>query len=726
MLERYAESCTKGGQDSAASLVSEFDSTTTSGIKQAGRPEAPRRSCSWLRYNVTEEYCDPECPMFKAREDRVKAAKSTAEPNPSSLWRFTTDPAKRVPLDQLWRWPECFALIGLRSSVPIETCEKELTAALKRSGADDNQVKDALEVVHKLYGKYALGEDKIDKKVRDNIKGCGLKVGEDFLADWPIRSKRDELSSSDANGNRAKKAILPEGEFWVEGDGEDAVAGFSAVRGGEIITRSLAEWFETEPELAELLEEEYDLVKDIYQLPSRPDTEHEDKELLNDTIKVLDRFIDYPPGEGKTTGKDSPYRTQAAAHIICTPFSDMVPVRPGTIPTAETKTGKTRHVTITALISYRGCSLGDPTEAVVLRALGSYHVTLCVDETQDIKPETMTLLLTIYKLSFDGQNVYRCDLNNQRRLIPYPCKSFVTLSRKSLEGVPDDTINRGVTIHLGHKTRDLEPQEPNHPMFASMFKKLRTRTFALRLRGLARKIDISAALKRAGELAAANYEFRDEIYRLEGRDFSKAQTLLLPIVLMGEDKQQIKDVMEVMLWSKLEGDEAQSQSIPAKCWFALHEEVTNLYSKSKGWKLDDDKVPGNITGQDITTKMIADTVRSYLKNEGELLKDDDLKTRKVTNALVALNFEFEEGAHRASFLVTNKPSFQRGWRNCLQKYGFPPSAGEQKERQVNWNGGRKTLFTGEPDGKKGEQVNKNKLCLPPSPDIISPDTPYHP
>ena len=67
-LETYAASCTKEGHDGASSLVSEFDGTTGSGMKQAGRPDAPRRSCSWLRFNVTEAYCNPGCPMLKARE----------------------------------------------------------------------------------------------------------------------------------------------------------------------------------------------------------------------------------------------------------------------------------------------------------------------------------------------------------------------------------------------------------------------------------------------------------------------------------------------------------------------------------------------------------------------------------------------------------------------------------------------------------------------------------
>ena len=97
----------------------------------------------------------------------------------------------------------------------------------------------------------------------------------------------------------------------------------------------------------------------------------------------------------------------------------------------------------------------------------------------------------------------------------------------------------------------------------------------------------------------------------------------------------------------------------------------------KGWKLDDEGVPNPIYSRDITTKMIADTVRSYLKNEGELLDEKDLGTRTVTNALNALNFEFEEGNHHASYLMTDEPSFQRGWRNCLKKYGLPSLKREQ-------------------------------------------------
>jgi hypothetical protein len=585
------------------------------------------------------------------------------------MWRFTVNPEKKIPLDQLWRWPECFAKISLKCFVPQETCELELAAALERSGADVAQVKKALEVVRKGYGKWALGEDTLDKKTRDNIAGCGLKVGEDFSHERPRVETKNEIAKP------KKGQQLPDGELWVE-EGE---LGFSTVRDGEIITRTLAEWRDAEPDLADLIEAEYELANGVYYMIGRPDIDQEDKTLIKDIIKVLDRFADVPPGEGKLSGRDSPYRTYTAAHVTCTAFYDMVSVRPGLMPHAETKTGKTRLTNIIALSSYRGFSIGAPTEAVLLRALGTYHVTLCIDETADIDPKILALVLTIYKLAFDGQNIARCDLNDQRRIIVYPCKGFVTLSLKTLDNVPDDSINRGVAIHMGHKTRKLEDEEPNLPKFQHLFLPLRTRVAALRLRAQAGKIDVSAALDRALQLAKQKYSFGGEEYQLESRDLTKAQTLLLPIVLMGEDEQQVKDLMEVMLRSKLEGDGAQGQGFPAKCWSALYEEVTKLYSRSKKWKLDEDGVPGLITERDITTKMIADTVRSYLKNEGEITDDKDPKgaTRRVTNALGSLNFEFKQGTHRAYFLVTDKPSFQRGWRNCLMKYGVPPEMGEQ-------------------------------------------------
>jgi len=401
-----------------------------------------------------------------------------------------------------------------------------------------------------------------------------------FLEPPRAPSARGASKGSGANKKRPK---LPEGEIWVE-DGEGtAVVGFSSVRDGEIITRTLAEWREAEPELAELIEEEYEYARGVYNLPGRPDTEREDKSLLRDIVKVLDGFIDLPPGEGKTNGKDSPYRISTAAHIACSAFYDMVAVRPGLMPVAETKTGKTRLITCCALSSYRGFSIGAPTEAVVLRALGSYHVTLCIDECSDTA-EVLPLILTIYKLSFDGQNVARCHLNDQRKIITYPCKGFVTLSLKNLDKVPDDSINRGVVVHLGYKTRELEYLEPSHPKFAPLFKGLRTRIAALRLRAQAGRIDVPEALDRAGELARRKYSFGDREYELDSRDFTKAQTLLLPIVVMGENERQIKDVMEVMLRSKIEGEDAQGQSFAAKCWQALYDEVMTLWSGAGGPK----------------------------------------------------------------------------------------------------------------------------------------------
>ena len=503
----------------------------------------------------------------------AKVTGSIEGPDNSPLWRFTINSTKKVPLDQLWRWPECFALIGLKFSVPMEACERELTVALERSKADRNQVDDALKAIRKIYGKYALGEDRIDKRARDNIKGCGLKVGEDFLVGRPLVSSKAGGQQDEA-GKERKWSNFPEGELWME-DGE---VGFSIVRDGKIITRTISEWREAEPAMAALIEEWYAYSEGVYYLPGRPDTEHEDKTLLQDIMAVLDRFVDLPPGAGKINGKDSPYRTSTAAHITCTAFHDLIAVRPGLIVVAETTTGKTRMTTICAKTSYRGYIVGRPTEALILRALGTYHVTLCVDEAADIPPDVLVLILTIYKLSFDGLNIGRCDNNDQRRIINYPCKGFVTLSLKSLERIKDDHINRGVTLHMGYKTRDLEDQEPSHPMFESLFLPLRTRITALRLRALAGKIDIPGALDRAQELAKKKYNFEGKEYGLESRNLAKAVSLLLPIVLMGEDKERIDDIMEVMLRSKFEGDKAQSQSLSAKCWFALYEEVTNLYS----------------------------------------------------------------------------------------------------------------------------------------------------
>lgn len=75
MLEKYATACTRDGHDSTGSLVSEYESTTASGMKQACKPDAPRKSCAWLRHNITTEYCTPECPMLRGREDARNAPK---------------------------------------------------------------------------------------------------------------------------------------------------------------------------------------------------------------------------------------------------------------------------------------------------------------------------------------------------------------------------------------------------------------------------------------------------------------------------------------------------------------------------------------------------------------------------------------------------------------------------------------------------------------------------
>jgi hypothetical protein len=123
------------------------------------------------------------------------------------MWRYTVNPSKKIPLNQLHRWPDCFALIGLKCSVPLETCEAELLAALERSGASPDEVKKALEVVQKHYGKYAPGEDKINKTVRDNIKGCGLMVSEDFLDGWPMRFNREKAEKDEDRSSAARRLL---------------------------------------------------------------------------------------------------------------------------------------------------------------------------------------------------------------------------------------------------------------------------------------------------------------------------------------------------------------------------------------------------------------------------------------------------------------------------------------------------------------------------------------
>lgn len=74
MLRTYAAACPRRPGESENSLFSDYESTTASGTRQAGRPDAPRKSCGWLRHNITNEYCNPECPMLRAREDAKAAA----------------------------------------------------------------------------------------------------------------------------------------------------------------------------------------------------------------------------------------------------------------------------------------------------------------------------------------------------------------------------------------------------------------------------------------------------------------------------------------------------------------------------------------------------------------------------------------------------------------------------------------------------------------------------
>jgi len=45
---------------------------------------------------------------------------------------------------------------------------------------------------------------------------------------------------------------------------------------------------------------------------------------------------------------------------------------------------------------------------------------------------------------------------------------------------------------------------------------------------------------------------------------------------------------------------------------------------------------------------------------------------------------------------------------------------------VNRNEGSESLFTCHLVSKKGNKVNRNGVCFPPSPGIISPGAHYHP
>lgn len=93
MLEKFAIASTGDGKESPRSLISDFGSTTASGMKQAGRPDAPRKSCGWLRFNVTDAYCNPECPMLRAREDARNAAKGGELPSASGAAEGKEDSA---------------------------------------------------------------------------------------------------------------------------------------------------------------------------------------------------------------------------------------------------------------------------------------------------------------------------------------------------------------------------------------------------------------------------------------------------------------------------------------------------------------------------------------------------------------------------------------------------------------------------------------------------------
>jgi hypothetical protein len=601
-------------------------------------------------------------------------------PDAHPLWRYTVDPSNKLPLDQLWRWPECFALIGLKSSVPLETCEGELLAALERSGADVDQVKRALGTVQKLYEKYAPGEDKLDKKARDSIKGCGLKVGEDFTG-GALEAKGGETSREQSRSGGAvdlteAKDVLSSivvYDFFSEEDGEGATILFND---GRIVVSTFDQMAGKglNPQIIELLTTQYGELfgkGESWPLAGRLDLEEDISDLDEKLQSFIHRHVEYI---------DTRVEVLISHWIIVSYYPELLTHFPRLIFYGPTHSGKSRALLILSLLAYRGDNAVDSTGPATFRDIEERRVSSIIDEYQKLSKERRPDMDSIFIAGFDKNGCVKRVGEDGKvdRFWPWGPMAIGYKGGK----IAEDQENRSILIYMAQKTRlDVERR-----VDVEGAKRLRTRLMAMRYRLLSSQEEFKAAFDKAWEAAESPILTEVGSIELDDRTIDMAANVIVGAIALGGGKDEFKSDLQLFAASQTKAKESLADSFPAQVFHALLEVLVREKSIPD---LSKEVRVGNIS-----TTAVADQLNQDLVEQGND-RSKKVQTARVGNALREMNFETKPGSRNKSYFVQDygldgegpDTIFYPNLRRYLRKYGSGGAGDleelEPKNREVS-------------------------------------------
>jgi len=419
--------------------------------------------------------------------------------------------------------------------------------------------------------------------------------------------------------------------------------------------KSLSEWKDEDKKLGEMLEKRLETLVKLFRFPFKPQVDELDDDLHTDLTRYLAEHIWF---------SDDRYYSVLANWIICTWIQEQLTHATRLCFYGPTNSGKTRAIKCLALLSYRGFHNITPTGPGLFRMIERYHVTMCLDELQDVQKEQRADIDLIIKGGFEsGPGVARC--NDKGELDFFNVYGPMALGTKHQPR--EDIENRSLLVCMTQKPSDAElgDRKIKRKVDQEEAGKLRGRLLALRLQVLSGKVDLVPFIAKADEMAQASLlqdgiEGR-EVF-LDDRSIDKASELLVPGVMFKD----CDSTLELLAQSENDASQGLRETLEAKIFFALQAVYAPVSMNGAIIKVCDPKT--------MSQKDVTDQLREDFGQIGD--EDEPPKTRTVGRILRLLGFRFKQGHSRASMF--DATTFQQAYDANLRKYGMRRGDDDEK------------------------------------------------
>ncbi len=446
----------------------------------------------------------------------------------------------------------------------------------------------------------------------------------------------------------------------MEEDGEIGFAVIEKITNPEVQIQTLTDWKEQDKKLGKELESLYNSIfwtGENYPLPGRPDLKHDDSKLHRDILEFHENHIWH---------QDLGYLELLTNWELHTYLPEFLSHSPRLLLYGPTKSGKTRVMDVIRSISRRAFVCADPTKAGLYRLAERYMPTVLVDEYQRLSAEKRSDIDLIYTNGFEkGVKVPR--VNENGSLDFFNVFSPFAISAKD-RLPPEDLQNRAVMIGMILKPKKTETEIRRRIDFKAAAQ-LRTRCLAMRLKAFSGAIDMKPILEQAWIMAENPIDInRDKakssiLVSLDDRAIEIAANIIVPGLIFSDS---FKETLRLVALSQAESDQELENTIPGQVFRALQ---AILRSKKKGTITDVDEfspeVVCSICTRDVAQQLNQDLIMQGNQNE----KDPQIKTRRATEALHIMGFQFDrtKKTHGKTFL--DAKNFRMIYDSNLLKYG---------------------------------------------------------